>query len=121
MTSPRTRVRRACERGQAMIHNSGVIRRGVTLLEVLTAIFIMGVGLLAILTLFPLGALSMAEAVRSDRAAAIGANGSSIAIAQDLRNDSSITPGSPVYVDPVYKLLAANTLGADATGAVPTP
>lgn len=44
-------------------------RRGVTLLEVLAAIFLTGVGLLALLTLFPLGALDMAEAVRDDRAA----------------------------------------------------
>ena len=45
--------------------------RGVTLVEVLVAIFIMGVGLLALLTLFPLGALRMAEAIKDDRAAAV--------------------------------------------------
>ena len=33
-------------------------RRGITLIEVLVAIFIMAIGLLAILTLFPLGALA---------------------------------------------------------------
>ncbi len=38
-------------------------RRGITLIEVLVAIFIMAIGLLAILTLFPLGALRMAEAL----------------------------------------------------------
>lgn len=42
--------------------------RGVALLEVLLAIFIMGVGSLATLTLFPLGALSMRQAVNEDRA-----------------------------------------------------
>src|SRR5262245_8538599 len=41
---------------------------GITLIEVLTAIFIMGVGLLAVLTLFPLGALDMAQAIKDDRA-----------------------------------------------------
>lgn len=42
-------------------------RRGVTLLEVLIAIYIMGIGLLALLALFPLGMLSMAQAVQDDR------------------------------------------------------
>ena len=46
---------------------------GVTLVEVLTAIFVMGIGLLALLTLFPLGALSMAQAIKDSRAGAIAA------------------------------------------------
>lgn len=46
-------------------------RRAVTLVEVLVAIFIMGIGLLALLTLFPLGALSLAQSVKDDRAGAI--------------------------------------------------
>jgi Prokaryotic N-terminal methylation motif len=53
-------------------------RFGITLIEVLAAIFIMGVGLLALLTLFPLGALSMARAVQDDRAAAIAADAASL-------------------------------------------
>src|SRR5947209_15103932 len=103
-----------------LISHGHQARRGVTLLEVLTAIFIMGIGLLALLTLFPLGALSMARAVRDDRAAAAGANASALAIAFDLRNDSTVTtaltqnppngftapastaPSFPVYVDPFY-------------------
>jgi type II secretory pathway pseudopilin PulG len=44
-------------------------RSGITLVEVLVAIFIMGIGLLALLTLFPLGAISMAQQVQADRAA----------------------------------------------------
>jgi hypothetical protein len=46
-------------------------RFGVTLIEVLSAIFVTGIGLLAILVLFPLGALSMAQAIKDDRTAAI--------------------------------------------------
>ena len=65
-------------------------RPGITLVEVLAAIFIMGVGLLALLTLFPLGALSMARAVRDDRAAAIAANAAATATALDLRNDPNV-------------------------------
>ena len=43
-------------------------RTGITLLEVLAAIFVVGIGLLALLTLFPLGALEMAQAIKDDRA-----------------------------------------------------
>lgn len=41
---------------------------GIALLEVLASIFIMGVGSLALLTLFPEGALTMRQAVNEDRA-----------------------------------------------------
>jgi len=44
---------------------------GITLLEILVAIFIVGVGLLALLTLFPVGALEMAQAIKDDRTAAV--------------------------------------------------
>ena len=47
---------------------------GSTLIEVLVAIFVMGVGLLALLTLFPLGAFEMAQAIPDDRTAAIAAD-----------------------------------------------
>lgn len=55
-------------------------RAGVTLVEVLVAIFIVGIGLLALLQLFPLGALEMAKAVKDDRTAAVAAN--AIALSQ---------------------------------------
>ncbi len=42
-------------------------RPGLSLTEVLVALFIMGIGTIAILTLFPLGALNMAQALRDDR------------------------------------------------------
>ena len=49
-------------RGQGM-------RRGLSLTEVLIAIFIMGIGMIALLSLFPLGLLNMAWAIKDDRAA----------------------------------------------------
>jgi Prokaryotic N-terminal methylation motif len=49
---------------------AGSREAGATLVEVLVAIFVMGIGLLALLTLFPLGALSMAEEIKDDRTAA---------------------------------------------------
>ena len=102
------------------------IRTGTTLTEVLVAIFIMGIGLLGVLALFPLGAVSMAQAIRADRAAHAGANGAGVERLWNVRNDPSYTnylfnpdaaptpppdptriyPPSPaasysVYVDPV--------------------
>lgn len=62
-------------------------RRGITLLEVLIAIFIMGIGMLALLTLFPLGALTMAQALKDDRAATCAQNADAIATAYDLSHD----------------------------------
>jgi hypothetical protein len=43
-------------------------RRAVTLVEVLIAIFLMGIGLMAVLSLFPLGAAQMAQALQDQRA-----------------------------------------------------
>jgi prepilin-type N-terminal cleavage/methylation domain-containing protein len=51
---------------------------GSTLIEVLVAIFVMGIGLLAVLTLFPLGALSMAQEIKDDRTAAIAADATAL-------------------------------------------
>lgn len=43
-------------------------RSGYTLLEVLAAIFVMGIGMLALLALFPLGALELRKSIQDDRA-----------------------------------------------------
>jgi len=45
------------------------LRKGLSLVEVLTAIFITGLGIISILTLFPLGAMRMAQAFRDERSA----------------------------------------------------
>src|SRR5262245_56539469 len=54
-------------------------RPGITLLEVLVAIFILALGLLSLLTLFPLGALTMAQAIKDQRSADAAANANAIA------------------------------------------
>jgi hypothetical protein len=93
-------------------------RPAATLVEVLVAIFIMGIGLLAILALFPLGAIRMAAAIQDDRVAHISANAAAAAQALNLRNDTNVVnaalkpggplpaavaggPGYPVYIDPI--------------------
>ena len=64
-------------------------RPGVTLMEVLVAIMITGVGLLALMTLFPLGALEMAQSVKGDRIGAIKINVRSIFNATDMGTETS--------------------------------
>jgi prepilin-type N-terminal cleavage/methylation domain-containing protein len=106
-------------------------RRGFTLLEVLVSIFIMGVGLLALLTLFPLGAMSMARALQDDRAAQAANVAAEQALAKDLRHDSAVIdafldpapgqlptlpqnaagPSYPVLVDPYAVTLGSQFLG----------
>jgi hypothetical protein len=113
-------------------------RGGATLIEVLVAIFVMGIGLLALLVLFPLGAFNMAQALRADRctqaalnAAAIArilpVNGNSVG-PFGIRNDAPNVqngyqtlngtypttppaggPSYPVYVDPWGVKLTAAT------------
>ena len=52
-----------------MIRRPMTQRPGVSLTEVLVALFIMALGTLAILTLFPLGAYNMGQALKDDRTA----------------------------------------------------
>jgi Prokaryotic N-terminal methylation motif len=54
-------------------------RAGATLLEVVVALFILALGLLALLTLFPLGALNMAQAIKDQRTADAAANADAVA------------------------------------------
>lgn len=49
-------------------------RSGLSLTEVLVALFIMAIGLIAILTMFPLGALQMGQALKDDRTAQAASN-----------------------------------------------
>ena len=96
-------------------------RAGVTLIEVLVSIFVVALGLLALLTLFPLGALSMAQAIRDDRVAQTAANAVATIKVMNVLSDQTITnalsfnppppnnipvsgPGFAVYFDPIgYK------------------
>jgi hypothetical protein len=55
--------------GSALV---GASRRGITLLEVLVAIFVLTVGLLGVAALLPIGKYEMEQGARSDRAASLG-------------------------------------------------
>jgi hypothetical protein len=96
-------------------------RHAVTLIEALMAIFVMAIGLLALLTLFPLGAVQMAHALKDERTAGSGMLAVSTWKGFDLGNDpfinstnfenpypgtlaamtTGVTTSYPVYVDPI--------------------
>jgi hypothetical protein len=115
------------------MHTTTRRRDATTLVEVLVAIFVMALGLLTLLTLFPLGALSMGQAIRDDRTAHAAANAAAIAEARNIRQDPNVIrafdnqsragsasqvpppdpsgPSYPVYVDPLGFQLGQRQLG----------
>jgi prepilin-type N-terminal cleavage/methylation domain-containing protein len=65
-------------------------RAGVTLIEVLVAIFVASIGLLALMALFPVGALSMKQALRDSRCAQSAANAMAIFKSQKLAQNPDL-------------------------------
>jgi prepilin-type N-terminal cleavage/methylation domain-containing protein len=120
-------------------------RPGITLIEVLVAIFIMAIGLLALLTLFPLGALRMSQALQNDRTASCASAGANICDAFGVRTDPQYDPagqpslfvtppspgfqfaaqnggGIPIYIDPYGVANGSGPLGGPASDlTAPTP
>jgi prepilin-type N-terminal cleavage/methylation domain-containing protein len=108
-------------------------RAGLTLVEVLVAIFIVAIGLLAIMTLFPLGIMNYAQAIQDDRVAQAAGNATSVANMLDLRNSNVVNaafkvnnPPTAVYVDPWYASIGVGALGGviprvNADPSWPTP
>ena len=100
-----------------MTANRNNRRSAVTLIEVLVAIFVMGIGLICLLTLFPLGAQQMAAAFKDERTAQAAINARTTAAIKNLRADKNVVakykdsgvgppadddgPSNPVFVDPV--------------------
>lgn len=58
-------------------------------MEVLIAMFIMAVGMMALLVLFPVGAVSMAQALKDDRCAYASYVSENVAIATNVRNQDA--------------------------------
>jgi len=102
-------------------------RPAVTLMEVLIAMFIMAIGMMALLALFPVGAVSMAQALKDDRCAYASLMAENVAIATNVRyGDANVqtalnaSPSGLVYVDP-YGVSLGN-LGALGTNpGIPNP
>lgn len=93
-------------------------RPAVTLIEVLVSMFIMAIGMLALLVLFPLGAISMGQALKDDRCAHTASMGENVAVALNIRHDTMVssTVGTVIYVDPYGY---SNGLGASLGGVIP--
>lgn len=101
-------------------------RRGVTLTEVLVAIFVTGLGLMALMTLFPIGALNMSQALKDDRTAHAAANANSYIRTwwrTQVTNGQSDPwfaaqtgngPSTPVYIDPIGLAIT----GGDLPGGI---
>src|SRR5438132_8659794 len=66
-------------------------RSGVTLIEVLVSIFVTAIGLLAILALFPVGAFSMATAIKNGRCVQASINAKALANSARIWQDSPLT------------------------------
>src|SRR5437763_596820 len=76
-------------------------RSGVTLVETLVAIFVMALGMLALLALFPVGAISMAQAIAHDRATHSALNGNAVVDIWKLRDAANMIPAEPsAYTSP---------------------
>ncbi len=83
-----------------MIAPNELRRSGVTLIEVLVAIFVAAIGLLALLALFPVGALSMRQALKDSRCAQLCTNAMaqyrSRGIGQDLNVVQDYSTGATI-------------------------
>ncbi|MSU80218.1 MAG: prepilin-type N-terminal cleavage/methylation domain-containing protein, partial [Gemmataceae bacterium] len=62
-------------------------RSGLTLVEVLVAMFIMSIGMIALLTLFPIGVLRMAQSIRDARCEQMGRNAYATAVMENVGAD----------------------------------
>ena len=69
-------------------------RTGATLVEVLVAIFVMGIGLIAVLALFPLGVIRMQQAIQDNHTASIAYNAEAIVTMKLLGQDAAGNPES---------------------------
>ena len=75
-------------------------RSGMTLVEVLVAIFVMGIGMLALSTLFPLGALRMQKAIQDQRCVEAAANASSVWTMKSIYSDAGLSNPSDPFLNP---------------------
>jgi type II secretory pathway pseudopilin PulG len=71
-------------------------RKGITLTEILIAIMILGIGLVSLATLFPIGLLRLREATRSSRSAYLTQSAAAEAASRGLLNPYSFSTADQV-------------------------
>jgi prepilin-type N-terminal cleavage/methylation domain-containing protein len=106
-------------------------RRGVTLTEVLVAVFVLGLSLVALMTLFPLGASNMAQAIQDDRAAQCAANAAALLRTSwraavdngtvDVNLETTLASNKAVYFDPYGALSFTGAAQTSVAGAGTMP
>ena len=100
-------IRRAMSTSPAVPSPHGARRRGITLTEILISIMIMGIGMLSLATLFPLGLLRLRAANRATRSAYIALSATSDVSARNMLSLASFQNvpwyynGNNVYVSPM--------------------
>ncbi len=72
-------------------------RSGLTLVEVLVAMFIMSIGMIALLTLFPIGVLRMAQSIRDARCEQMARNAYATAVMENVGMDIDVIRGDPLF------------------------
>ncbi|WZO97199.1 prepilin-type N-terminal cleavage/methylation domain-containing protein [Isosphaeraceae bacterium EP7] len=77
-----------------MTHHPRMGRRGITLIEILISILIMGVGLVSLATLFPLGLLRLRDAARNSRSGLLAESATADIKGRNLLNKQSFLDAS---------------------------
>lgn len=95
-------------------------RSGVTLIEVLVAIFVASIGLLALMALFPVGALSMRQALKDSRCAQSASNAMALFKTLKIGQNPALNTLNGL-ADPFTDALASTTLGTRAAAAANGP
>lgn len=94
-------------------------RPGLSLAEVLVAMFVIAIGLLALLTFFPLGASQMAQAIKDDRTGHAANNGADVlrSLWKDYNRGVNDTPRPSASPTNNYKLELQFAAAQDFPGA----
>src|SRR3954451_2702473 len=102
-----------------MLANSRRDRSGITLTEILISIMIMGVGMVSLATLFPLGLLRIREANRMTRSVLLAESAFADMSARNLLNKQSfLNPYLNPYRNP---LLPSGSIPAQDPWLIDTP
>ncbi len=97
------------------VHASRHSRAGITLTEILISILIMGIGLISLATLFPLGILRLRSASRDNRSALLGESALSELMTRNLLAKSSFTNvvSNPWYASSAAVVFGPNNISYD--------